>query len=77
MDQNIVGHRIKIARKMSNPSLTQEDLVARLQAGGLDYMDQAKISRIESGSRPVYDYEIVVIAKCLRVSVNWLLEIEN
>ena len=36
-------------------------------------MDQAKISRIESATRPVYDYEVVQLARALDVSVSWLL----
>ena len=36
-------------------------------------MDQAKVSRIESGLRPVYDYEVVALARALTVSVGWLL----
>jgi transcriptional regulator with XRE-family HTH domain len=70
---NIVGDRVHEARLKAKPPITQEDLVARLQVQGLGYMDQAKISRIESGTRPVYDYEIVQLARALGVSVNWLL----
>jgi len=77
MNQNIVGHRVKTARLKNNPILTQEDLVARLQAEGLEYMDQSKISKIEGGNRTVYDYEVIIIAKCLKVSVTWLLGIET
>lgn len=75
--QNVVGRRVRTARQKMRPSLTQEELVARLQAEGLEYIDQAKVSRIESGERPVYDYEVVALAKCLRVSVNWLLGTES
>lgn len=70
---NIVGDRVRDTRLKAKPLITQEDLVARLQVLGLDYMDQAKISRIETGTRPVYDYEIVPLAKALGVSVHWLL----
>lgn len=70
---NIVGDRVREARLNAKPPIRQEDLVARLQVQGLEYMDQAKISRIESGTRPVYDYEIVQLARALDVSVSWLL----
>ncbi len=70
---NIVGNRVRQARLKAKPPITQEDLVARLQVKGLAYMDQAKISRIESGVRPVYDYEVVALAQALGVSINWLL----
>lgn len=70
---NIVGDRVREARLRAKPSITQEDLMARLQVLGLEYMDQAKVSRIESGGRPVYDYEIFPLAKALGVSMTWLL----
>ena len=70
---NIVGDRVREARLNTKPPITQEDLVARLQILGLEYMDQAKISRIESRTRPVYDYELVRLARALNVSVGWLL----
>jgi hypothetical protein len=70
---NIVGDRVREARLNAKPPITQEDLVARLQVQGLEYMDQTKISRIESGTRPVYDYEVVQLARALNVLVNWLL----
>ena len=70
---NIVGDRVRKARLNAKPPITQGDLVARLQVQGLEYMDQAKISRIESATRPVYDYEVVQLARALDVSVSWLL----
>jgi transcriptional regulator with XRE-family HTH domain len=70
---NIVGHRVRDARLKAKPPITQEDLAARLQVQGLTYIDQAKVSRIENGDRPVYDYEVVALAKVLGVSINWLL----
>ena len=70
---NIVGDRVRAARLNAKPPIRQEDLVARLQVLGLEYMDQAKISRIESGTRPVYDYEVFQLARALDVSVSWLL----
>jgi len=70
---NIVGNRVREARLKAKPPITQEELVARLQVRGLDYMDQAKISRIENGTRPVHDYEVIALADVLGVSVSWLL----
>ncbi len=58
--RNIVGLRVKQARKMSNPPITQLDLLARLQVLGMK-IEQPAISKIESGIRP------------LNVSVKWLL----
>jgi transcriptional regulator with XRE-family HTH domain len=70
--RNIVGLRVKQARKMSNPPITQLDLLARLQVLGMK-IEQPAISKIESGIRPVSDFEVVILAKALNVSVKWLL----
>lgn len=61
------------ARKQAKPPITQKDLVARLQVLGLK-VDQSTISKIEQGTRPVLDFEVVALAKALKVAVAWLLE---
>ena len=70
--KNVIGIRVRKARKDAKPPITQLDLVARL---GLLKMkvDQSIISKIENGTRPVYDHEIPKIARALRVSVGWLV----
>jgi transcriptional regulator with XRE-family HTH domain len=73
---NIVGPRVRQARLNAQPPVTQSDLAARLQVLGLGYMDQAKISRIENGDRPVYDYELIALAQALKVSVEWLVTVD-
>lgn len=72
-EKNLIGVRVRIARKSAKPPITQKDLVARLELQGLT-VDQSVISKIESGQRPVLDYEVVALAKALRVSSSWLLE---
>jgi transcriptional regulator with XRE-family HTH domain len=71
--KNVIGTRVRKARKAAKPPITQLDLVARL---GLQKMkvDQSIISKIENGTRPVYDYELPKIARALKVTVGWLLE---
>jgi transcriptional regulator with XRE-family HTH domain len=71
--KNLVGVRVRQARKNAKPPITQRDLVARLQVLGMR-IDQAGISKIESGQRPVFDTEVVALAKALKLSVSWLLE---
>ena len=71
--KNIVGDRVKHARKKAKPPITQLDLLARLQLLGIK-IDQSAISKIESGQRPVTDIEVVALAKALKVSVAWLLK---
>jgi len=70
--KNIVGTRVREARKVAEPLITQTDLVARLQVLGIA-IDQSGLSKLESGQRPVLDIEVVALAKALKVSVEWLL----
>lgn len=69
----MVGARVRQARKVAKPSITQSDLVARLQLVGI-VIDQSTLSKIENGQRPVTDIEVAALAKALKVSVSWLFE---
>lgn len=69
---NIIGKRVRQARLASKPGLTQLNLATKLQLEGLD-LDQAQISKLENGIRPVTDIEIALLAKVLNVSGSWLL----
>ena len=69
--KNLCGDRVRAARTMMR--LSQSDLAARLQVEGI-IIERDSISRIESGTRFVADYELVVLAKVLRVDIKWLLE---
>jgi len=71
--RNIVGERIRQARKIAKPPITQLNLVARLQVLGMK-IEQSGLSKIEGGYRPVFDYEVVAFAKALKVEVEWLLK---
>ena len=51
---------------------TQADLAARLQIKDI-ILERDSISRIEIDTRFVADYELMVIADILGVSVGWLL----
>ena len=70
--KNISGERIREARLKLR--LTQTDLAARLQVEGV-IMERDSLSRVETGTRFVPDYEIPVFARVLGVSVLWLLGI--
>lgn len=67
MKRNIIGKRVKIIRK--NKKLTQEELTARIQVKGID-IDRTMLSKIETNSREVYDFEVKAIAEALDVSIN-------
>jgi len=71
--RNLVGARVRQARKAAKPLITQSDLVARLQLLGI-MIDQSTLSKIENGQRPVTDIEVAALAKALKVSVSWLFE---
>ena len=73
MPDNQLGARVREARKKYGTKLTQSDLAARLQTEGIN-IDNAMISRIESGDREVTSTELYAIAKTLKVTPNWLLD---
>ena len=53
--------------------LSQDALAAKLQLAGLSLGREA-ISRIETGFRFVTDYELVIFARVLDVTIEWLTE---
>jgi transcriptional regulator with XRE-family HTH domain len=69
--KNVVGARVRKARLSSNPSVSQDDLSGKLARLGVQ-ITQTGISKIENGERYLMDYEIVAIAKALKVTVAWL-----
>jgi transcriptional regulator with XRE-family HTH domain len=69
--RNLIGERVRKARLACHPPVTQEDLAGRLAAREIT-IDQTAISRIENQTRYLMDYEIVAIAKALKVSVAYL-----
>jgi len=70
--KNLIADRLRLARLMHSPVVTQKDLLARLEIRGISLPDAA-ISKIEAGTRPVSDKELVAMAESLSVSVYWLL----
>jgi hypothetical protein len=75
MSKNIIGKKVREARLKSKPKITQRDLLARLELREI-YMNDTAISKIEAGTRPVSDKELVAVADALRVTPHWLLGIE-
>ena len=70
--KNISGERIREARVKQR--MSQSELAARLQVKGVN-IERDSLSRIETGTRFVTDYEIVVLSEILNVSALWLLGI--
>jgi len=69
--RNIIGERVRLARKSISPPITQSDLAARLQILGFT-LDRVTISKIETGYREVTDKEAKAIAEALDVTISWL-----
>jgi hypothetical protein len=69
--KNVIGHRVREARLASKPQCSQEDLCGRLARQGVQ-LNQASLSKLENRQRYVLDYEIVALAKALKLKVGWL-----
>jgi len=68
--KNIIGTRVTAIRKAQG--MKQKEFLARLQTLGLD-ISPTSLSRLEGQDRLVQDYEVVIIAKALEISVGELL----
>ena len=68
--KNIIGAKIAAIRKEQH--IKQKDFLARLQTLGMD-ISATSLSRLEGQHRLVQDYEIVIIAEALEISVEELL----
>lgn len=71
--RNIIGSKIESRRK--ELGIKQKDLLAQLQVAGLD-INASGLSKLEGQVRSVLDYELVILAEVLGVSVAWLLGID-
>lgn len=71
---NLCGGRVRAAREKAG--LSQEELAARIQLNGHS-LTQKAVSRIETGTRVVPDYEVPLLASALGVDPLWLLEMEE
>jgi transcriptional regulator with XRE-family HTH domain len=66
---NVLGPKIRRLRERAEPKITQEDMAGRLAKYGIQ-LNQPQIAKIESGNRPLRDYELIAIAKALRVPIQ-------
>jgi HTH-type transcriptional regulator, cell division transcriptional repressor len=69
--RNIVGQRVKEARRLAKPKLTQDQLAAKLQTQDW-HINRVGIAKIELGIKEVTDIEILKLSKALGVSPAWL-----
>ena len=71
IEGNICGEKVRLARAMHKPPLTQEELATKLNLMGIDFT-KVIISRIEKNQRHVVDGELKMLAKALGVTMEWL-----
>lgn len=68
---NICSDRVRLARALHKPPLTQDDLARKMQLMGME-ITPLIISRIEKNQRHVCDAELLMLSKALNVSMDWL-----
>lgn len=68
--KNLTGYNIKRIRTQQRVS--QTELAQMLQDEGIS-IERDSISRMEAGRRVVLDYELITIAKVLKVSIQELI----
>ncbi len=68
---NICGDRVRLGRAMQQPPMKQEDLAREINLMGME-ITPLIISRIEKGKRHVCDAELLMLAKALGVTMEWL-----
>jgi HTH-type transcriptional regulator, cell division transcriptional repressor len=72
--RNIIGDRIREARQLFDPPLTQDQLAGRLAKEGIQ-LDRVALAKVENGLRCAFDFEVKALAAVLKVDANWLLGI--
>ena len=71
LEGNLCGERVRLGRAMQKPPMTQEDLAREINLRGME-ITPLIISRIEKNPRHVCDGELLMLAKTLGVSMEWL-----
>jgi len=68
---NVIGTRVRQMRQRK--SLTMQQLADRIEAQAGFEMHQTTLTRIEQGSRSVYDFEVIALSVALEVDARLLL----
>ena len=76
-DRNVIAKRLKIARLIQDPPLTQEALALAVERILGIEMHTSQIGKMEANLRSVYDFEVIALAQALGVSGNWLLGLSD
>ena len=72
MKKNLDGRRIRKARALQEPPLTQDMLIARMHTQANIVLSKNMLSRIETGDRYITDIELAAFSRVLKVPVDWL-----
>lgn len=72
MKKNLAGRRIRKARALQEPPLTQDMLIARMHTQANIVLSKNMLSRIETGDRYITDIELAAFPRVLQVPVEWL-----
>ena len=73
---NICGERVRLGRAMQKPPMRQEDLAREINLRGME-ITPLIISRIEKNQRHVCAGELLMLAKVLGVTMEWLCGAED
>ncbi len=73
---NICGDRVRLGRAMQKPPMKQEDLAREINLMGME-ITPLIISRIEKNQRHVCDGELLMLARALGVTMEWLCGVED
>ena len=71
IEGNLCGERVRLGRAMQKPPMRQEDLAREINLMGME-ITPLIISRIEKGQRHVCDGELLMLARALHVTMDWL-----
>ena len=76
LEGNLCSDKVRLGRALHKPPFTQEDLAREINLLGME-MTPLIISRIEKNQRHVCDGELVMLARALGVSLDWLCGLED
>ena len=76
MEGNLCGDRVRLGRAMQKPPMRQEDLAREINLMGREITPLIS-SRIEINQRHVCDAELLMLARALRVTMEWLCGVEE
>ena len=76
IDGNICGDRVRLGRAMQKPPMRQEDLAREINLRGME-ITPLIISRIEKNQHHVCDGELLMLARVLGVTMEWLCGAED